>query len=479
MADATGLGPVVRKGVGVQVPPSARAVPPVLQETPWPPRPTSCRRCAIAIATQPSPGSSTCSDAPSGFVNRDPKGVVGHGETELRHRDADGRVPPPTGCGDIPEMDLGHASIYLINDDEAPANRTVGRPQSGGRTGGAALHPAAVRRRERHGARPRGPLLDRGLLPAQRLNQQRQQGTHRLTAVADRVLLLCAHLRGRHLVAVRLNDRVVAEAVGARGARAAGGRQTAPSTTRSTRPGTTSAAAQAKCAPRGARRGRRRAGRAAASRLAVVAVAAGPARAESTPGIPFSASTQSPESSATAGSPVSRRDRARLEQRVLGEGRPGLGDVGPSRAGVQADELEARPAGRGSGRARRPCARCGWRGPAAASRAQRPAACRSGQLGAAGDGEVEQRVELRPVERRALGGALHLDERARPRSRRRSCRSRRDVLVVGEVETGLAVDDADADTAATESVQRLRAVRTMPLASQPTRWRRPARRRRR
>ena len=48
-----------------------------------------------------------------------------------------------------------------------------------------------------------------------------------------------------------------------------------------------------------------------------------------------------------------------------------------------------------------------------------------GQVGAALLGQREQRVELGAVEGRTLGGALHLDEAARRRSSRRSCRSRR------------------------------------------------------
>ena len=39
-------------------------------------------------------------------------------------------------------------------------------------------------------------------------------------------------------------------------------------------------------------------------------------------------------------------------------------------------------------------------------------ACRPGELRAAGDGEVEQLVQRRPVEDGTLRGALHLDEAA-------------------------------------------------------------------
>ena len=51
-------------------------------------------------------------------------------------------------------------------------------------------------------------------------------------------------------------------------------------------------------------------------------------RADRMPGIPLSASTARPESSATAGSPSPRSDGVRLEQRVVGERLARLGHVG-------------------------------------------------------------------------------------------------------------------------------------------------------
>ena len=58
---------------------------------------------------------------------------------------------------------------------------------------------------------------------------------------------------------------------------------------------------------------------------------------------------------------------------------------------------------------------------------------------------VEQRVEQRPVERRALGGALHLDERAVAGHHDVHVGLGADVLLVGQVEPRHAVDDADRD----------------------------------
>src|SRR4051794_4389160 len=52
---------------------------------------------------------------------------------------------------------------------------------------------------------------------AQQLPDHRHQRPKRLAAVADRVLLLRAQLRAGARLAVRLEDRVVAEAVGALG----------------------------------------------------------------------------------------------------------------------------------------------------------------------------------------------------------------------------------------------------------------------
>src|SRR4051812_17108983 len=78
------------------------------------------------------------------------------------------------------------------------------------------------------------------------------------------------------------------------------------------------------------------------------------------------------------------------------------------------------------------------------SRAQR-LSLETGQVGAALLGEREQRVQLGPVERRTLRGALHLDERALAGHHDVHVGLGADVLDVRQVESGYAVDDADAD----------------------------------
>src|SRR5580692_9347137 len=68
-----------------------------------------------------------------------------------------------------------------------------------------------------------------------------------------------------------------------------------------------------------------------------------------------------------------------------------------------------------------------------------------GQLGAAGDGEAEKLVEHGAAERLALGGALDLHEVAGRGADHVHVGVRRHVLLVTQVQAGLAVDDADAD----------------------------------
>ena len=160
--------------------------------------------------------------------------------------------------------------------------------------------------------------------------------------------------------------------------------------------------------------------------------------------MPFSASTHSPESSATDGRPVAAAADARLHQRVLGEGQPVLDDVGS--VGPAAGTSSTSDAGRAQdvGAAPRACARCAWPAPAGRS-------C------------VRERLLLQPVSVGAAG-------RRRGRAARRAAPGRtappsavpctstnapspvittfmsvsaRDVLLVAEVEHRLAVDDAD------------------------------------
>ena len=71
-------------------------------------------------------------------------------------------------------------------------------------------------------------------------------------------------------------------------------------------------------------------------------------------------------------------------------------------------------------------------------------ACSRGEVGAPGGGQLEQGVELAPVERRALGGALHLDEQAAAGGDHVHVGLGADVLLVVEVENRCAVGDPDA-----------------------------------
>src|SRR5215469_11404349 len=68
-----------------------------------------------------------------------------------------------------------------------------------------------------------------------------------------------------------------------------------------------------------------------------------------------------------------------------------------------------------------------------------------GQLGAASHGEVEELAEQVAAERLALGGALDLHEVAGGGADHIHVGVRRHILVVAQIEPGLAVDDAYAD----------------------------------
>lgn len=59
-----------------------------------------------------------------GSINGDPTGVVGHGELSYGTGMLMVGSFPDQVSGDMPDMDLGHASTYLINDDEAAVERT-------------------------------------------------------------------------------------------------------------------------------------------------------------------------------------------------------------------------------------------------------------------------------------------------------------------------------------------------------------------
>ena len=166
-------------------------------------------------------------------------------------------------------------------------------------------------------------------------------------------------------------------------------------------------------------------------------------RADSTPGIPLSASTQRPLSSARVGRPV-----ASTPARALSSALPSK--VGRSSTGSSYRVTSSRPSTSTSGA-------CSGRSRSISSIFLRLRDARKirltgeglplelGELGAALGGEVEEGVELALVEGRALGGALDLDEAAVAGADDVHVGVGADVLLVAEVEEGDAVDDADAD----------------------------------
>ena len=124
--------------------------------------------------------------------------------------------------------------------------------------------------------------------------------------------------------------------------------------------------------------------------------AARPSAPRARPGMPLSASTHSPESSATAGRPVAAHDRAGLEQRVVRERRPGLGDLGY--VGERRPARRARRRRPASSRIRRQLldlVRVARREDDAGHDDRAPRCCSRVSSAQPGDGEVEQRVEHR------------------------------------------------------------------------------------
>ena len=121
-------------------------------------------------------------------------------------------------------------------------------------------------------------------------------------------------------------------------------------------------------------------------------------RADSTPGIPFSASTQRPLSSASDGKP-GRRDRSPgLDQRVALEGRLGLGRLGVGRRRRRARAPRRR--GSAAARIRRSSSSfarvaAGQAAPASRRRLTPAPPLHPGQLRAPAGREVEQLVEQR------------------------------------------------------------------------------------
>ena len=182
-------------------------------------------------------------------------------------------------------------------------NAATSRPHLTCTNGTGPVRVIAASRGDRRTARTRSPgTIGWRDHPAERA-QVRQQGAQRAGPVRRRVLLRRRQLGRRPRLPLRHEDRVVAEAVGAprRAGEAARSTRRAPRSRARRAP---RAPRRRRTPPRAARRGRRRSGPARSSRLARSSPWRPLQRADSTPGIPFSASTVRPESSATDGSPV-------------------------------------------------------------------------------------------------------------------------------------------------------------------------------
>src|SRR4051794_4301163 len=175
-------------------------------------------------------------------------------------------------------------------------------------------------------------------------------------------------------------------------------------------------------------------------------------RADSTPGIPFRASTQSPLSSATVGRPVIRWPAHALRRALPSKS-------GWSSTGSAYSTTSSRPSTSTSGSVA-PRIRCISASFLALREARNTVGleARSARTSTTGGqcfllqpGEVgtpllrqrEQRVELGAVEGCSFGGALHLDEPAVTGHHDVHVGLGPHVLLVGQVEAGRTVDDAD------------------------------------
>ena len=177
-------------------------------------------------------------------------------------------------------------------------------------------------------------------------------------------------------------------------------------------------------------------------------------RAENTPGEPPSTSTARPESSATAGSPLCAAASRALSSAFSAKVTPvsatsGLASSRPT-TGVEVEPGADRASARISpqlgdlvlvaGGEHQPGRHRGYPAGAAA----RASACSRVSSAQPATARSSSASSSRAVERRALGGALHLDEPAVAGGDDVHVGVGADVLLVAEVEDRRAVDDADA-----------------------------------
>src|SRR3984957_2136527 len=202
--------------------------------------------------------------------------------------------------------------------------------------------------------------------------------------------------------------------------------------------GTTSAAAHTK------RAARRSSGTSATwastrSRLAWSSPCRPAQRAGSTPGMPFSASTHRPESSATAGRRVKAAMARAFSSAFSSNVAPVSGTSGAPGNSSSPVTLMVVPRIRDSSRSL--ASFLVARTTASAGMAVQGGALQAGQLAAAGHSEVEELAEHVAAERLALRGALDLHEGAAGGADHVHVGVGHHVLVVTQVEAGLAVDD--------------------------------------
>src|SRR4029079_10772511 len=179
-------------------------------------------------------------------------------------------------------------------------------------------------------------------------------------------------------------------------------------------------------------------------------VAVSPAnRAERGPGLPPSASTSIPESSAIEGSPSAAETACAFRSAFSRYVSPvsSTSGQGPSWSWivshVTGQSAQIRPSSRSLWSLRVAIAIRGGSGIRTSGAERFVLDLR--ELRDAGSRQIEQRVQVVPRERRTLGGPLDLDEVARPRHHDGEVQIRAGVLLVAQVQPRLTVDDPHRD----------------------------------
>ena len=240
-------------------------------------------------------------------------------------------------------------------------------------------------------------------------------------------------------VAVGDEDRVVAEAARSRGASRTSRPRCSPWVTISRPSGSTSGGGADERGPR-CSSGTSATCASSSSRFARSSPCLPAHRALNTPGIPLSASTAMPESSAIVGSPVCRTPSRAFSKRVVGERQPGLGNLHIGRNVVEPDDVDGQ---RGCAAVRRASSRCG--SPAGYFITATALRCSSVSSRQPATPRSSSASSSAAAEHALLAGALHLDEVAGAGADDVHVDVGDDVLLVAQVQPRLAADDADAD----------------------------------